>query len=213
LVHQSHNFIDDDEESLSSLHFGLYNYPYFDKSPTMKRTVSASMEYTEQTQQTEISQLSQVSYMNNTHFVIPPPIDENDSYRNIENTKYGQNMNLRLKNGNSRNLDVVNIGIPIPLMLPKHSIISTSIIIKQCDMILSPYLKTWKNNKIKPYNLYILTKNTIYCGICKDNAFCKGCKLNKYKEISTKDLDFIISIRWIDEDSFNSFDQTAFTLN
>merc|ERR1719458_578509 len=99
------------------------------------------MEYTEQTQQTEISQLSQLSYMNNTHFVIPPPIDENDSYRNIENTKYGQNMNLRLKNGNSRNLDVVNIGIPIPLMLPKHSIISTSIIIKQCDMILSPYLK------------------------------------------------------------------------
>eukprot|EP01084_Bolivina_argentea_P310124 536547_1 len=196
LIHQCHNFIDDNEESLSSLHFGLYNYPYFDKTVTKHRT-SYSMEYE------PISELSKTNQ--HVHFIIPPSIDENDIEEKPQTFSKLQTNDMT---------DIVNIGIPMPLMLPKQTVISTELIIQQCEMILKPYLKQWKNNKMKPYDLYILTKNTIYCGICgsQDNAFCNGCKLSKYKEINTRDLDFVISVRWIDEDGFNSFDQTVFTL-
>ena len=169
-----------------------------------------------------ISELSNDLTLTNPHNAIPP-IDENDSlsdcdhydhYDHFEKDTIKNISKININNSiNNESRDFVNVGIPIPLMLPKNTIVSTQVIIKQCEMILSPYLKQWKNNKLSPYQLYILTKNTIYCGICADNAFCRGCRLSKYQEINTKDLDFIISIRWIDEDSFNSFDQTVFTLN
>ena len=131
----------------------------------------------------------------------------------IRFTKIAVNTSITSDDNDDVGVDVVNVGIPIPLMLPKNAIISTQVIVKQCEMILSPYLKSWKNQNLNPYELYILTKNTVYCGVCADNAFCRGCKLSKYQQISTGDLDFIISIRWMDEDSFNSFDQTVFTLS
>lgn len=223
LVHQCHNFIDDDEQSLSSLHFQSVHYPYFERTPSkITRNVSLSMSEYEHSVISELSNdLTLTNPHNASHFVIPPPIDENDSlsdcdhYDHFEQETKTKISKISINNNsiNNESNDFVNVGIPIPLMLPKNTIISTQVIIKQCEMILSPYLQQWQNNKLSPYQLYILTKNTIYCGICADNAFCRGCKLNKYQEINTKDLDFIISIRWIDEDSFNSFDQTVFTLN
>ena len=43
----------------------------------------------------------------------------------------------------------------------------------------------------------------------------KNTEVTKNTQVTgyTKEIDFIIGLRWIDKDSFNSFDQTVFTLN
>ena len=87
---------------LSSLHFGLYNYPYFDKSAKTSQIKRKTTLSTDET----ISELSS-NKCNNQHFIIPPPIDENDCISAMKNVfKHSE-----------RNTDVVNVGIPIPLML------------------------------------------------------------------------------------------------
>jgi len=144
----------------------------------------------------------------NTHLTVPEEVNSFGARRR----KHAQSQH----SGDDLGLDrLINVGIPIPFMLPRNTTISTALIAKQCDMILAPYLKSMRSQRAKSkalYTLYLLTKTpgSLYCAVCRDNAYCRGCPLEKYKEVNTGEMDFIVSVRWADEETFNMFDQMLF---
>lgn len=110
---------------------------------------------------------------------------------------------------------VANVGVPVPFMMPKNAVVPTAVIAQQCEMILRPYFDDAMAAKQSEalYTLYLLTKSTMRCAICLHNAYCRGCELMKAEEISTGELDFIVSVRWTDEAAFSAFDKAGFARN